>query len=309
MKKPKLALKYFIRLIEHGELVNRREAFHWLYGGAKAEPKNTFREELRLVVHNYNADSERAVFEYKGLGCPEGEYTADFGQDICQEVAEKTLKVKALVLEKMDSSVHTEQDVFYRHVMTDLERLTSVVVKEKVFARYPCIAAALLEIKEFVLACAPQQTEKGSADKSIPAETQATGFHYRCFKEGSLQEDKSLTRSHLGNLFYGLRDTLELIAPATSLADFRAIFSGKPVKKRVVWTGNLNQLWYLVNSIGNKLTPPGHKKITGKWVTAAACFTRGDGRDIAPRQLQFPGVTETEVHRWREIRDVATLLK
>ncbi|MBX0291016.1 hypothetical protein K3G63_11230 [Hymenobacter sp. HSC-4F20] len=309
MNKRTLALEYFIRLIEHHELVNRREAFHRTYSKPNIPPKNPFSQEHRLVVHKYDAEREIAVYEHKGFGSPEGRYESEFGREICDEVADELLAVKALVLEQLSSSEQLKRDVFYSHVMTDIERLTSVLAEEEVFARYSCIAAALLEIKDLVLRCAPQQTEKGSDDKPIPAETQATGFHYRCFKEGSLQEDKSLTRSHLGNLFYGLRDTLELIEPTTPLADFRAIFSGKPVKKRVVWMGSINQLWHFVNSIEPKLTPPGHKKLTGKWVKAAACFTKSDGEDIAPQQLQYPGVKATGVHMGREIQEVATLLK
>ncbi|GAB2960616.1 hypothetical protein GCM10027048_30540 [Hymenobacter coalescens] len=309
MKKPKLALEYFIRLIELQGLADSREAFHRRYSTAfNSKPKHPS-VQYNLVVREYDAVLERVVYEESIRGSLQGTHVLDFGQQLRAEVIEETLEVKALVLEKLSSSAHLEREVFYRHVMTDIERLAGVVAREEVFARYPYIAAALLDIKEFVLAFAPQPSEKVGDNQLVPIEKPVTGFHYMYFKEGSRQEDKSLTRSYLGELFYGLRETLGLIAPTTSLADFRAIFSGKVIKKPIMWMGNLNQLAYLIKCVEPKLVPPARKRLPAKWVKAAACFTREDGANIDPMQLQQSGVKGTDVLRGREIQEVAALLK
>lgn len=308
MKKPKLALEYFIRLIEHQGLVGSREAFHRRYS-AEFNSKSKYPSHYELIVREYDAFLERVVCEEYIRGYIQGTHVIDFGQDLRDAVLAETLDVKAFVLEKLGTSAPFERDMFYRHVMTDIERLTGVVTKEEVFAQYPCIAAALQEIKEFTLVYAPQPSEKGGDNQLAPVETSVTGFYYTYCKEGSRQEDKSLTRSYLGDLFYGLRETLALIAPTTSLADFRAIFSGKVVKKPIVWLGSLNQLAYLIKCVEPKLVPHARKRLPEKWVKAAACFTRGDGANIDPMQLQQSGVKGTNVLRGHEIQEVASLLK
>jgi hypothetical protein len=302
MKKPKLVLDYFIRLIESGELESERSFFHGLHSGRfSLEPD-------QYIVREYDADKEVAVYEEMSAGYSYGKFRVDFSQKLNDEVVNNALKVKAVVFKKLSSGTHFDRELFFRQVITDIERLISRVAKEEVFVRYPFVATTLIDIKEFVVAYKPQQSEKGE-DGELTAGVEGIGFHYRYLEEGTFEEDKAQTRIRLGELFYALRDQLKLIAPDTSIDDFRALFSGRAIKKPVMWIGANNQLRHFIKSIERKLIPLGHKKIPHKWETAAACFINRRGESFTASQLQITGSKVKDVPRIDQIEELSSILR
>jgi hypothetical protein len=135
------------------------------------------------------------------------------------------------------------------------------------------------------------------------------GFHYRCYEGGTSKENKSLARHLLGNLFLELKDKLELIAPDTSLNDFREVFLGRVVTKRIRWVGVNNQLYHFIQTISPKLIPHGQKKLDKKWVITAACFVNREGVAFTKEQLGNPGVNIENVYKRREIGELAKILR
>lgn len=302
MKKYKSALKYFVHLIKLGDLLDRRRMFHWQYGG-----------KARANAHvKYDEEAEYAEFEEMTIDFALVTRVADFGQAIRAEVQLELKKAKTTIYERLTSGLLTEQDAFYGQVMRDVEELIGIVNEHAVYARYPYISDALYNIRDFVTAHRPLIVGQPRAIEVAVTERvveQVTGFHYRCYEEGSHDEDKTFTRSLLSKLFFGLRDNLELIAPDTTLEDFRAIFSGKVVTKRVRWMGVNNQLYCFIQAISPKLRAPWQKKLEKKWATTAACFVNREGEAFTEKQLQNPGISTEKVCKGREIGELAKILR
>lgn len=298
MKKRKSALKYFIRLIKLEELVRRREEFHKEYAG-KARANSDVK---------YDEDNETVEYEHMTHDFQFIQVVENFGQIICLEVAQKVKKSQAVIYDGLTSGSLVEQQSLYYQVMRDVEELVDIVAGQQVYTKYPCVSTALADIKKFAASHSPQQAETGLVDVLSPSDEHVVGCHYKYIEEGSRTEDKDLTRYYLGELFYRLRDELELISPDTSVEEFRAIFSGKVVQKPIVWIGTNKQLRHFFKSIERKLLPLKNRK-TGKWGTVAACFTHRNGESFTADQLQNTRATENGVLRIDEIRELGNILR
>lgn len=303
MKKYKSALKYFVHLIKLGDLLDKRREFHWRYG-SKARTNE-------LIIVKYDEEAEYVEFE-ETIDFVFMKRVVDFGQSVRAEVPMELKKTKAIIYERLTSGLLAEQDAFYGQVMRDVEELIGIVNEQVVYAKYPFISDSLCNIRNFVAAHRPLPAGQPRATEGAVTERvmeQVTGFHYRYYEEGSRDEGKSLTRKFLGELFEELRDNLKLIAPDTTLEDFRAIFSGKAVTKRVRWMGVNSQLNRFIQTISPKLIPPGQKKLDGKWTIAAACFMNREGETFTKRQLESTGKTIEKVHKGREIGELVKILR
>jgi hypothetical protein len=301
-KMPKSALKYFVRLIKLEDLVERRDAFHLEYSILACIDREV----------SYDAESEyveiiRETDDFKFIGTG-----IDFRKTIRKEVASALKSAKFSIYKRLTSGLFAEQESFCQQVMRDVEELISIVGEQLVYTNYPHIADALCSIRDFVTTHRPLPLREPQATRVAVTgllTKQATGFHYRCYEEGGFNEDKALTRGILGKMFVELRDNLKLIAPDTTIEDFRAIFSGKAVTKRVRWMGVNNQLYCFIQAISPKLRAPGQRKLEKKWATTAACFVNREGETFTERQLQNPGITIGKVCNGREIGELAKILR
>jgi hypothetical protein len=302
MKKHKSALKYFVHLIKLGDLLDRRRAFHWQYGGKTRADKYV----------KYDEEAEYAEFEEMTIDFALIRRVVDFGQSVRAEVPMELKKAKTIIYDRLTSGLLVEQDAFYGQVIRDVEELIGIVNEHTVYARYPCVAEALGSLRDFVTTHQPltagQSRDIRTAVIGLVTEPM-TGFHYRYYEEGGFNEDKALTRSLLGKLFVELRDNLELIAPDTAIEDFRAIFSGKAVTKPVRWMGVNNQLYHFIRAMSPKLLAPGQKRLEKKWATTAACFVNREGEPLTEKQLQNPGISSENVYKRREIGELAKILR
>lgn len=89
------------------------------------------------------------------------------------------------------------------------------------------------------------------------------------------------------------------ISEDTGLSDFKKIFSGSQVKKKIVWTGNISELYYFVKLIHSK-----HKVIEDlkqrQWEVACLCFVNQDGFPFERskfRSLKKPRLTGEKIKR------------
>jgi len=76
-----------------------------------------------------------------------------------------------------------------------------------------------------------------------------------------------------------LRDALKkkkLIAQDTLLANFKKVFSGGQIEKPIVWTGKINQLFYFISQLHNKLKYVENLK-QEHWEVATQCFVNENG--------------------------------
>jgi hypothetical protein len=302
MKNRKSALKYFVYLIKLGDLVERRNLFHQKYA-ILARIDRSIR---------YSAEDEYVEMEEETADFIFISTAVDFRKSIRVEVARALKNAKFIIYKRLTSGLFVEQGAFFQQVMRDVEELISIVNEQLVYAKYPYIADALCNIQDFVTThqpLLPGLPRATGVTVTRPIMEQMTGFRYRCYEEGSFNEDKALTRSLLGGLFAELRDNLELIAPDTAIEDFRAIFSGKAVTKRVRWMGVNNQLYCFIQAITPKLLAPGQKRLEKKWATTAACFVNREGDTFMEKQLQNPGVSAERVCKGREIGELAKILR
>jgi hypothetical protein len=303
MKRYKSALKYFVHLIKLGDLLDRRRVFHWQYGG-KARTNE-------LIIIKYDSEAEYVEFE-ETIDFVFMKRVVDFGQSVRSEIPIELKRAKTIIYDRLTSGPLVEQNAFYGQVMRDVEELVRIVSEDTVYAKYPYIAEALSSIQDFVAVHRPLPAGQIRAVEAAVTERvmeQVTGFHYRYYEEGSRDEDKALTRKFLGDLFVGLRDNLKLIAPDTTLEDFRAIFSGKVVTKRVRWMGVNNQLYCFIQAISPKLCAPWQRKLEKKWATTAVCFVNREGEVFTEKQLQNPGISTEKVCNVREIEELAKILR
>lgn len=307
MKKRKSALKYFVHLIKFGELEEKRAIFHRQY------PREV---DYARQIHGdrgarYDKEAETAKYEKMTIDFKFIDVVVDFGQSIRNAVAVESKKAKSIIYDRLTSGLLPEQEALYNQVLRDVEELIGIVAEQLIYTKYPSVAEALCGIRDFATAHQPSQPGTATTRISLPEPVvgQVMSFYYRCFEEGTLKEDRSLARHLLGNLFLELKDRFELIAPDTSIDDFRAIFSGKAVTKRIRWMGVINQLYYFIQAISPRLIPPGQKKLEEKWATAAACFVNREGGAFTKRQLENPGVSIDKVHKGREIGELAKILR
>jgi hypothetical protein len=299
---PKSALKYFVRLIKLQDLVERRNAFHLKYSIlARIDREVSYDAESEYVEIVRETDD----FRFISTG-------VDFRKTIRKEVASALKSAKFSIYKRLTSGLFAEQRSFYQQVMRDVEELIGIVDEQLVYTKYTHIADALCNIRDFVTAHKPLPLGKPGATRVAVTGLlmeQVTGFHYRCYEEGSFNEDKAFTRSILGKLFVELRDNLKLIASDTTLEEFRAIFSGKAVTKRIKWMGFNNQLYRFIQAISPKLRAPGQRKLEKKWATTAVCFVNREGEAFTEKQLKNPGITTEKVCSGREIGELAKILR
>jgi len=298
----KSALKYFVRLIKLGDLIERRNAFHLEYSIlARIDSEVAYDAESEYVEIVRETDD----FKFISTG-------VDFRKTIRTEIARALKRAKFVIYKRLTSGPFAEQDAFCQQVMRDVDELTGIVDEQLVYAKYPYIADALRDIRGFVATHQPLplgSPRVTGVPVTKPVIEQVTSFRYRCYKEGSFNEDKALTRRLLGDLFVELKDNLELIAPDTGIEEFRAIFSGKAITKRVRWMGINSQLYHFIQAISPKLFAGGQKKLQNKWATTAACFVNREGEAFMVKQLQNPGSSKEKVHKGREIEEVAKILR
>jgi hypothetical protein len=260
----------------------------------------------------YDKEAETAKYEKMTIDFKFIDVVVDFGQSIRNAVALESKKAKLIIYDRLTSGMLPEQEVFYNQLLRDVEELVDIVAEQPVYNKYPSVAEALCGIRDFATAHQPSLPgQLGAARINLPEPVmgQVVSFHYRYFEKGASKEDKSLARHLLGNLFHELKDRLELIAPDTSIDDFRAIFSGKAVTKRIKWMGVNNQLYCFIQAISPRLIPHGQKKLEEKWATAAACFVNREGEAFTKRQLENPGVSIDKVHKGREIGELVKILR
>jgi hypothetical protein len=302
MKMLKSALKYFVHLIKLGSLVERRNLFHQQYAIQARIDKSV----------KYDAEGEYVEFEEVTDDFIFINTAVNFGKTIRTEVALELKDAKLIIYDRLTSGLLAEQEAFCQQVMRDIEELIGIVDEHFVYAKYPYIADALCNIRDFVTAHQPLssgQTQVAKTTVTGPVMERVVGFHYRCYEGGTSKENKSLARHLLGNLFLELKDKLELIAPDTSLNDFREVFLGRVVTKRIRWVGVNNQLYHFIQTISPKLIPHGQKKLDKKWVITAACFVNREGVAFTKEQLGNPGVNIENVYKRREIGELAKILR
>ncbi|MBT9391790.1 hypothetical protein KLP40_01335 [Hymenobacter sp. NST-14] len=302
-KKPKSALKYFARLIELGGLSERHTTFHEEYVRmAEVDPRTQYDPDKGTVTYE--------VEHFMTFGAPAKIESRDLGREVCAEVQRKTVKSKERIYERLTAGLKSEREWSYKQMMRDLEKWKTIVAREPLYAKYPCVAAALLELSEYALSYNPLQPETDATPVSASKIGHVVGFHYVC-RESGLKADRvvPLTKHCLGNLFSELRDKLQLIAPETSLDDFRTLFSGKVVLLPVRWIGTNNQLHHFIKSIESKLVSPGTKRLARKWEITAGCFVSRKGEPFTSNSLMCTGYGNQVVKRQHDIEHAAKLLR
>ncbi len=79
--------------------------------------------------------------------------------------------------------------------------------------------------------------------------------------------------------------TKKLINNETLLADFRKVFTETEIKNKIIWTGNISELFYFIKHLHNdsgKIKDTKQKQ----WLITRNCFEMADGRDLAKVDLK-----------------------
>lgn len=294
-----------MRLIERGKLIQRRNAFHHEYTRMTTSTPRIGEEWSEV---EYDAEAETLSYKQSVLFEPSVSITRDFGKEVCAQIPEKTEKSIVRIYKQVTSGSQAERTAAFKQLMRDVEGLINIVSEQQVYHRYPCVFKALVSIKDFAVSHSPLQSGTSSIEAPTTEEEPVVSYQYKCVEAGSSAEDKGLTSRYLGDLFHKLRSELQLIAPDTSIEDFRAIFSGKVVLKPVTWTGTNKQLQYLFKTIVPKLKLPGDNK-PKKWVAVAACFVHRNGDSFTASELVSTGVKDENTPKRDEIRELGSVLR
>lgn len=78
----------------------------------------------------------------------------------------------------------------------------------------------------------------------------------------------------------------KLIKADTELTYFRKIFSGEEVINKIVWTGNISELYYFIKYLNNESGKIQQLKNEILWFVAVKCFVLEDGIDINRTRLR-----------------------
>lgn len=78
----------------------------------------------------------------------------------------------------------------------------------------------------------------------------------------------------------------KLIKADTELTYFRKIFSGEEVINKIVWTGNISELYYFIKYLNNESGKIQKLKNDLLWFVAVKCFVLEDGIDINRTRLR-----------------------
>jgi len=112
--------------------------------------------------------------------------------------------------------------------------------------------------------------------KKISSGYKPKSFKYKNFNRGS---------SNLTDLMNRLKEN-NLIADDTSLSNFRKVFSGESINKRIVWTGNISQLSYFIKQLHNELELVENLK-QRQWTATINCFVKDNGESYERNKLRW----------------------
>lgn len=303
MKKRKSPLKFFANLIELGDLERKHYSFHDTYASmAKSNPQTRYDAEKGTV--DYVIDDP---FDF---GSQPKAVSRDLLQEVRSEVEANTLKSRKRIYDLLTSGFKSEREWSYKQVMRDLDKWEGIIAREPLYIKYPFVATALSEIREYAAFYPPALPEQPPV---LPNQTAArvltVGFRYM-YREPGLAPSKAsmVTKRCLGNLFSELKDKLKLIDSATTLDDFRAVFSEKRISTPIKWVGTNGQLRCFIRAIEPKLAPEGSQRVRGKWDIAAACFVSREGNEFTSGKIMSTGITNQNVPLQKEIQAAAKLL-
>lgn len=112
--------------------------------------------------------------------------------------------------------------------------------------------------------------------KEVSSSYKPKSFKYKNFNKGS---------SNLTDLMNRLKEN-NLIANDTSLSNFRKVFSGESINKRIVWTGNISELSYFVKLLHNELELVENLK-QHQWIVTIKCFVKHNGESYERDKLRW----------------------
>ncbi|RZJ62807.1 MAG: hypothetical protein EOO58_00050 [Hymenobacter sp.] len=328
MGKPKLPLKYFARLIDFGGLREQRESIHaWcklraMGQGAQLADDETvvyqdYASSLELKFPYHNADPEFVGGKLSWPNVPPLHLfkpalpsVYDIKKDVCYEVECQVSKSMAKLYEQLSTGTQSEQELVCKQALRDLDKWSGIVADDPLYSKYPCIGAALQEIRAYLKSHNPLSNEMVMVDAPALKMEPVVGFLYQCLEAGAKPDRiKTTTQRHLGNLYSVLKDDLKLIAPETTLENFCTVFSGQIVSVPVRWLGTNAQLRHLLMAIEPKLTQSVSNRVRGKWKIAAACFVKSKGEIFKSSQIESTGNGERGVRMASEIEAAAKKLK
>lgn len=110
-------------------------------------------------------------------------------------------------------------------------------------------------------------------------------------KSKSIENSNSFKYKHYTNQLSHLTDFMaalkkhKFIAEETELTSFRKIFSGSEVVKKVLWTGNISQLFYFIKYLHYESDKIDVLK-KGPWFVAVNCFEMEEGKVINRERLR-----------------------
>jgi len=89
-----------------------------------------------------------------------------------------------------------------------------------------------------------------------------------------------------GNITFLFKDLkkLKLIHKETSIKDFRIVFSGEDIINKIIWTGNISQLYHFIIYLHNKAKKVEYTK-QKIWFITINCFVMSDGSVLKNRRL------------------------
>jgi hypothetical protein len=112
------------------------------------------------------------------------------------------------------------------------------------------------------------ESSESKLDKNLEDEI---GFKTGSFNYGKLSVLKQL-----------LIDS-NLIAKNTDLKDFRRVFIEKKITNKIVWEGNINELYYFISALLKEEFIKNN--LDNKWVKTCYCFISENNKDYLPKQF------------------------
>jgi hypothetical protein len=94
-----------------------------------------------------------------------------------------------------------------------------------------------------------------------------------------------------------LRDILvkkNFIAPQTNIRDFKKVFSGEEIKTKVIWTGNISELYFFIKYLHNDSQKVEYLK-QKQWEVTLKCFQLNDSRVIDKTKLRSQKPPSTKI--------------